>query len=987
MSKIYLNWVNLRTFRFVVFALSVPILFTPNGCTDNETVDTHELQVEDGLKVTVVAKEPLVIDPVAFSFDENGYLYVVEDRGYPDPAEGGKPDNKVGRIVLLEDNDGDGRYDKRSEFATSFTYPNGILPWKGGVFVTCAPDIFYLKDTDDDGIADIREIVLTGFADTKTSQLRMSHPTLGLDGWVYVTSGLNGGEVVSPKYPDRPAVSFDASDGRFDPETFEFQKVGGKSQFGLTFDAYGNRFGCTNRHPVLQVVLEPRYLDRNPYLSFSETIENVSKVAAEAVVFPLKNVSTTSDFMPNLMGRSHQGTYTSASGTFVFNGSGLSPAHKGNVFICESAQNLVQRQIFRPDGATFKSELAYEGKEFLASENEWFRPVYMEHGPDDGLYLADMHRKVIDHPSYVPEEIRDKLDFQSGKDMGRIYKVSDKDADPYSSKANWLGSDAETPVLVSALESPQEWQRQTAFRLLLERKEISAEKVLKNCAVQGEFPESRIYALSLLEKFGLLDSKTLKKILSDKHAGVRGKAVLLASGKAAKDPELYQSVLDLSKDPDPQVRFKCALVLGYLQGPGVLEAMAYLAGNDGEDQWARAAVLSGVGDRMVPFLEVFNGQEQQNTEAYASVIKDLGKLFGNGASLDECRALAQMSMEGDRTNKSGYAALLGLSEGLSGKKETSSDSVLEQLLASKSRNVREETLNSIFRVAESIDGDPEQRLQAIQLLGFTHNKRSLTVLKKALDPKNPPLVQEAAIQAISKQGKKSSGQLLTASEIWAAFTPTLRSSALAVLNSRSVYLGILLDAVSDGVITASDVPAVNRKRLMENKDPEIRDRSEKLFADLEGGDRMKIYEDYKNNFSGKGELAEGKVVFERICAACHSYNGKGQDVGPDLTGINNQPTDAILLHTLVPNYEVYPTYQTISVQTANGRTVRGRLLSETENSITLRTASGSDETLLRSGIASLTNTGQSLMPDGLEQAMSPEEMESLITYLKTGSSF
>ena len=180
------------------------------GCDNKKTEELQELRVEEGLKVSLVAAEPLVIDPVAFTFDENEFLYIVEDRGYPDPAEGGQPHKKEGHIARLEDRDGDGEYDHRSEFATGFTYPNGILPWKGGVFVTCAPDIFYLKDTDGDGIADIREVVLTGFKDTKTSQLRMSHPTLGLDGWVYVTSGLNGGEVVSPLFPDRAPTKFDS---------------------------------------------------------------------------------------------------------------------------------------------------------------------------------------------------------------------------------------------------------------------------------------------------------------------------------------------------------------------------------------------------------------------------------------------------------------------------------------------------------------------------------------------------------------------------------------------------------------------------------------------------------------------------------------------------------------------------------------------------------------------------------------------------------
>src|SRR5690554_5156647 len=189
-------------------------------------------QLEPGLRIELVAAEPLVIDPVAFAFDEDRVMYVVENRGYPDPANGGTP-TRLGRIARLEDTNGDGRYDQRTEFATDLTYPNGILPWKGGIFVICAPDIFYFKDTDGDGIADIKKTVLTGFNSDRTAQIRVSHPILGLDGWVYVTSGLNGGEVSSPVHPDRPAISFAAADGRFHPETYEFETTGGRSQFGL----------------------------------------------------------------------------------------------------------------------------------------------------------------------------------------------------------------------------------------------------------------------------------------------------------------------------------------------------------------------------------------------------------------------------------------------------------------------------------------------------------------------------------------------------------------------------------------------------------------------------------------------------------------------------------------------------------------------------------------------------------------------------------
>src|SRR5881397_635763 len=157
-------------------------------------------RLEPGLRIELVAAEPLVVDPVALAFDERGRMYVVEDRGYPTGPGPGKP--PAGIVALLEDTDGDGRFDKRTVFADGLTFPNGVMPWKGGVFVTCAPDLLYLKDTDGDGRADLRQVVFTGFSTSGSTQLRVSHPTLGLDNWVYLTSGLTGGKIISPEYPN-----------------------------------------------------------------------------------------------------------------------------------------------------------------------------------------------------------------------------------------------------------------------------------------------------------------------------------------------------------------------------------------------------------------------------------------------------------------------------------------------------------------------------------------------------------------------------------------------------------------------------------------------------------------------------------------------------------------------------------------------------------------------------------------------------------------
>ncbi|HEY1111855.1 MAG TPA: c-type cytochrome, partial [Opitutaceae bacterium] len=161
--------------------------------------------------------------------------------------------------------------------------------------------------------------------------------------------------------------------------------------------------------------------------------------------------------------------------------------------------------------------------------------------------------------------------------------------------------------------------------------------------------------------------------------------------------------------------------------------------------------------------------------------------------------------------------------------------------------------------------------------------------------------------------------------------------------------------------------------------------AETLFKDLEGGDRMAVYRKYRDALNASAEPAKGKAVFAKVCATCHMHSGEGGKVGPDLTGVRNQPADALLLHILVPNYEVYPSYQTLAVTTQDGRSISGWLAAETESSLTLRTAFGTEENVLRKNIASLTASGLSLMPDGLEAAMTQDEVSQLIAFLKSGN--
>ena len=297
-----------------------------------------------GLRVELVAAEPLVASPCAIAFDSKGRLFVAENRGYPiGPKEGEKP---AGVIAMLEDTDGDGRMDKRTVFADGLTFPNGVLPWSGGLIVTCAPDLLFLKDNDGDGVADERKVLLTGFATTGSTQLRVNAPTIGPDGLIYLAAGLSGGTVTCPSHPERPALKM-TSDIRFHPKTLEVELVDGKSQYGMSFDILGNRFICMNRVPVQHVVFDSKWLKRNPRLAFSETVQDCNERNAfngingghDGVrLFPISSNITTAD--------GHAGSFSAACGVKVWQGKSLlTPECAAAIFSCDPTGNLVHADL------------------------------------------------------------------------------------------------------------------------------------------------------------------------------------------------------------------------------------------------------------------------------------------------------------------------------------------------------------------------------------------------------------------------------------------------------------------------------------------------------------------------------------------------------------------------------------------------------------------------------------------------------------------
>jgi putative membrane-bound dehydrogenase-like protein len=946
-------------------------------------------RLEPGLRIELVAGEPEVISPCAVAFDELGRMFVAENPGYPTGPKEGEP--PVGRIALLQDVDGDGRFEKRTIFADGLTFPNGVMPWDGGLIVTCAPDILYLKDTDGDGRADVRDVWFTGFSTKGSTQLRVSHPTLNIDGWIYVTSGLTGGEIRCPKHPERAPVVIGRTDFRFRPDLSEYEACDGGAQFGLSFDDAGRRFICYNRVQVQHVVLSSKQLKRNPNLPFSETVENcpadlesepLRGHGAAAKLYPLSRNITTAD--------SHAGTFTAACGVTVWRGDALPLDYQSGAFSCDPTGNLVHFDRLENNGATFAARRVRDKVEFLATPDTWFRPVFLAHGPDGALYVVDMYRKTIEHPDYLPVEIRKHTDFESGKTMGRVWRVvgTKFDKDELAARRGKRFDAASPESLAQALDSPSGWRRSTAFRLFLERRDQAAVPAITALTAASNSSTTRIAALRLLDAFGVVEDKRLAEIIGAVGpANWIETAIRIAETRQPLSEEIGWALGRLGESQSPRVRFQAALALGGVEGARAVETLGTIAAADSKDRWTRAAVLSSIAGRETAFFKELLSHSL-TAESSAEILYDTARLVGASQPSNEWPALLKLILEDTRTDAATtdrQAVLLaGFGEALRNRGVGRDGSALLEAAGKSDEIVA--ALNARYAasatVARDDDASPERRKIAVDLLAHSDFATAGDVLLGLVDPHQPSILQAAALRALSRMRDDSIAPSLLSADRFAAYTPGLRDEVMSAMLSGPHHIPGLLTAIEKGIVPRGAVDSLRRNQLKANKDASIRDRANKLFSLEAAGNRAKVYDEMKSVVELPANPSNGRTVFKRVCANCHRLDQEGSPVGPDLFGIRNQPKEAILLHIVIPEQEITPGFAAYVLSTKDGRVLTGLVASETATSVTLKQPQGKIETVLRSDIEELVASKLSLMPQNIETQVNRQEFADLLAYLK-----
>jgi len=936
------------------------------------------LHVPDGLRVELVAFEPLVIDPVAIDFGPDGRLWVAEMHDYPAGLNGDY--QPAGRIRVLEDSDGDGRYDKVSLFLDGIAFPTGVMLWRNGVLICAAPDILYAEDTDGDGRADVKKVLLTGF-DPRNYQARVNGLRYGLDNWVYGANGLLGGKLTSPQKADF-SVDLGSRDFRMKPDTLDFDLEPGRTQQGRDHDDWGDWFGCNNSELLLHYPLPDHYVRRNPHVAAADPVVTVPKEDPDKL-YPRSRT------LPRFNHPESANRVTSACSPIVYRDELLGPEYVGNAFICEPVHNLVTRRVLKPEGSTFAGVRApgEQQSEFLTSTDNWFRPVELRTGPDGAIWVVDMYRAIIEHPKWITADRLETLNVRAGDDLGRIYRIVP--ADGGARKPVRLDT-LDAAGLVAALDHANGTQRDAAQALLVERNDQSAIGPLKKLATRGRRPQSRMQALCTLDGLHGLDADLLSRALHDPHPGVRRHAIRLCEAMLPSDPRLGEELVRLVDDSDPHVRLQLACTLGEWHDPRAGEALGRIALASQQDPYITGAVLSSITKNNLPRFAAVITADVSTAPPSAFLheqVVSLASAYGVDSVLVAFVESLRDRGEGPfpTWQLTTVAALIdGLERaGLSPEKWAAQHKDNEPALRS--------TLEAVFNFARATSADAEAdldtRLAALRLLGRAADRQEADIeaLGTLLSPQTPNPLQKAAVETLGRLRHPAVPGVLLGE--WRRVGPSLRSEILDVLMSRDEWTAALLDRIEQEELRASEIDATRSQQLTGHKNKALGERATKLLAASINTDRAKVAEQYKSAASLAGHVDRGAVLFEKTCSVCHRLNGKGYSIGPDLVALTDKSPEALLVAILDPNRAVEQKFTVYNAVTMAGRSYPGILTAETGSSITLTQQENKQTTIIRSDLEELVSTGKSLMPDGLEKDLKPQDLADIMAYVaSTGPS-
>lgn len=949
--------------------------------------------VPDGFHVELVASEPDLLNPVAMAFDDAGRIYVTESFEYPRHEPGPGRD----RIKILSDTDGDGKTDSVKIFAEGLNIPSGIAVGHGGVWVANAPDILFLEDTNGDDVADKSTIIVTGFGRYDTHELPNAL-TWGPDGYLY---GLNG--VFNPSVIEQNGRKhqFTCAMFRIHPKTktFEVFCEGTSNPWGIAFDSVGSSFvsACVIDH--LWHLTESAYYLRQggPYPPHTWWAESIVK---------------------------HKHQMAAYCGIEYFDSEAFPQAFRNKLYMGNIHGGCINVDRIERSGATYQG---FGEPDFLTANDVWFMPVAQKIGPDGCLYVLDWY----DRYHCYQDASADPKGVDRGH--GRLYRIvhskRPQNTFPDISKL----SDQQ---LVDAIGNPNLFVRQRA-QLELSKRGIqpgSAIAVaLEKVALEPSDGKDKFHAIWSLAGSGSLRESFLNTLLDHSNPEIKAWGVRLVGDQFATNEKLVSKCRQLASDPDPRVLVQVAIAATkFHRALGDEEAWITT-----ELQLLRTKTADAFND---PILARTVWQNlKQASDRSRLLIKKHYEVSTDDTLLDSMlERFALMwtdSLPKSNWNKqqiSIVSDLFAMSKQIESTKPNLAISILKPLVNRaikrdfESDEIRS-ILNPIFQPSKDISWDQLKPADAVDqhrlYLGLIiGNPQAIQVAHKlVMDPAQSPAVRQAILRYVSEESPGIARQaLMQALELessgsrqdrsWrdtaidlgvekfhqddspklASLLPKLSAELQSILAERMCQkeptASLLLEWILEGKLR-KEMLSPNRIRLLATQGSQsAKQLVAKVFGtvDVEGTqEREKVVKLMGDQLRGntRGDAQRGWVVYERICGQCHVMHSKGIEVGPNITANGRGSFDQLLVSVFNPSLVIGDAYRSVTIRTNDGVVITGLLVSRDENRTIVKTQGGKEVTVAADEIEIFQQDKKSLMPEGIEGQLTPQELADLFALL------
>jgi len=924
------------------------------------------MNIHEDLVVELVAAEPLVADPVAIDFGSDGRMWVAE---MPDYTRGVNEEfEQHGRIRFLTDDDRDGKFDRSTVFLTGLRFPTDVKVWRDGVLVCDAPEILFAADRDGDGIAEVREVVITGFA-THNPHARVNSLRLGLDGWLYGSGGLFGGKI---RTPNGKEVETSGRDFRFHADSGTLEPAAGQTQQGRTRDDFDNWFGCTNGALLLHYPYDERYTARTPDIAPPTSIVSVPSAAHGQRLFPPSNLVLFSNSGP-------PGRPTSACGAEIYRDRVLGDEYYGDAFVCEPVNQLVHRIKMRRNeeggftGDRPENEL---GREFLTSGDQWFRPVQVRTGTDGALYVVDMYRFVIEHPQWLSDESRAGLDVSAGSNLGRIYKICPRPGsipaipriDSCSNLEIAKLSDSENGPLRDLVQQELNWRDAGG---------PDVDRILESTARTSTWNPAKVQAAAMLAGRETLSDDLAVSLLGDTNTEVQQLMIRITEERLAGSSAIADTVVSLIENARPELLAQIAFSIRDMPPSRLVPALSRIV-MDSRTALTRYAVLSSL-------------PREYTHELYRHCIQ-----AGKPLSVSFCQSLIDLASNDPVASLKLVSQILNLENG----EETARR---WQLIAHWVERApvglpegADETIGQVHHAADDAikvlrteEADDSLRVAAMELavavatcrspeLARPMERNDWPILGRLLTSLHSPEVQAASLGALARL--TPAGQPPLFFEYWNGASPRLRSQMVDQMLSRKPWPEFLAARLADNGIRWGDLNATQRESLA-GQISGLGDPAGQVVLHVEAGARSQILADWQDALHLKGDVEKGRVAYVKHCAACHLLDGGGYAVGPDLAALTNPTPQSWFVAILDPNRDIDGRYLNYVAVTRDGLTLGGLIAEETSASVTLKEREGKTHVLLRQDLDEFRSANKSMMPEGMENDLGKQELADLITWL------